>query len=185
MIRYLLMTMLVISTAGCAGISIHHTETVSVQNPVPLSSSTFFFSEDKGANRWACEAVYGSTEALTKKEFISAWGEPQEKQITSKGETWIYSESNRWCGLVVYVIVPIPLMLPICETYDKVYFEHGVAVSSDSHRYVGYAFVLTITGPGLASPGGVHDRHPMVGAGSAGYSNACSKEHLKPLKHKE
>lgn len=185
MIRYLIMTVLVISSAGCVGISIDHTVSESVHSPVPLTVPKILFSDHQERDRWACEAAYGTKEPLTKKEFISAWGEPREKQLTSKGEIWIYSETDRWCGLFVYVIVPIPLILPVCETYDKVYFENGVAVSSESHRFVGYAFYLSPPGPAFARPGRVNERDKLVAIGEGGYDNACSKAYIKHLQPKK
>jgi hypothetical protein len=32
-------------------------------------------------------------------------------------------------------IIPIPLVLPVCETFDNVYFEGDVAVSTKSRRF--------------------------------------------------
>jgi len=83
------------------------------------------------SGRWACESLDGPAKPLTKKEFLEAWGEPDEKISTETGETWIYQENGKWCGVW---ILPIPLMLPVCKTRDEVIFEGDVAVRSNSRR---------------------------------------------------
>lgn len=35
------------------------------------------------------------------------------------------SSERKWCGATLWVIVPIPLMLPLCKNYTKVAFENG------------------------------------------------------------
>src|SRR5262249_52783075 len=89
-------------------------------------------------DRWACQQSQDPERRLKKDDFVSAWGEPKEKVTTAKGETWIYLDSWRWCGVWVSFIVPAPLLLPVCETYDRVEFEGEVAVRSQSRRVDGY-----------------------------------------------
>lgn len=120
--------------SGCIGFSLDTTETVEVKNPVPLYDHQAD-ADWGGSHRWACESESASFSPLTKNFFLAAWGEPREKIISANGETWLYDESGRWCGLWVGVIVPIPLLLPVCDTYDSVYFEEGVAVSAKSRRF--------------------------------------------------
>ena len=42
---------------------------------------------------------------------------------------------RKWCGIVlVAVIVPIPLMLPVCESYIEAAYEGGTPKSATLHR---------------------------------------------------
>jgi hypothetical protein len=51
--------------------------------------------------------------APTSEDFRRAWGEPKSiEQITSQTR-WTYNIDVAWRGLVVFAVIPIPLMLPV------------------------------------------------------------------------
>ena len=120
--------------AGCLGYATDMPSTVEVENPLPRVAENSDSSSEV-SDRWACQSETGAFEPLSKNYFLNVWGEPKDKLTTETGETWIYEESGRWCGLWLGYIVPIPLVLPVCKTFDKVNFEEGVAVSSHSRRF--------------------------------------------------
>jgi len=147
------------------GYSLQMPETVDVEKPVPLTD------QQKGAvsgdfNRWACESQSTSFTPLSKDHFLSAWGEPKEKIVTVTGETWIYRETGRWCGLWLAVIIPIPFVLPVCETFDYVYFEQDVALRIKSRRIVqsSAGIMLTPYGfvPGYARSGKITENKASI-----------------------
>jgi hypothetical protein len=132
--NFLLSPLITIMCTGCLGYSLDTPETVEVENPIPLSDHQF--EADWGVpSRWACESQSASFSPLSKDYFLNAWGEPKQKIISVNGETWVYEESGRWCGLWLGYVIPIPLVLPVCETFDNVYFEGEVAVSAKSRRF--------------------------------------------------
>src|SRR5215467_6576868 len=110
--------------SGCFGFLVDKPFTTEIQHPMPNKAPNL----PPGRDRWAVESY--PTSPLTKDHFLAAWGVPREKLTTPKGETWIYAENARWCGLWVAFVVPIPLLLPVCETYDRVAFEGDAAVRS-------------------------------------------------------
>lgn len=41
-------------------------------------------------------------------------------------ETWIYNK-KLWCGAVPVLILPIPLILPVCDGFDQIDFKENNA----------------------------------------------------------
>lgn len=165
-IRSLLVAELAGACAGCVGFALDVPTTHEVRNPVPLMVKEGTFSSDNQLARWACQSDAEASAPLTRNDFLAIWGTPTAQVATAKGETWIYEERNRWCGLWVFVIIPVPFALPICDTYDKVAFEGDAAVSSRSRRFrdlvmgVGahpYGFF-----PFMSRPGRVTENRPQV-----------------------
>ena len=57
----------------------------------------------------------------SQKRFREDWGEPSEIITVSESEeTWVY-KSTLWCGL-------FPLILPVCEGFDRVDFRDNTAI---------------------------------------------------------
>ncbi len=110
--KFLLSPLISLLCTGCLGYSLDTPETVEVENPIPLSDHQFDANWG-GPSRWACESQSASFSPLSKDYFLNAWGEPKEKIISVNGETWVYEESGRWCGLWLGYIIPIPLVLPV------------------------------------------------------------------------
>ncbi|MDH4323348.1 MAG: hypothetical protein OEW90_04330 [Betaproteobacteria bacterium] len=165
-IRSLLLAALASACAGCVGFAVDIPTTHEIPNPVPLMAKGGGFGTADKQARWACQSDAQASAPLTKNHFLNTWGAPMAKVATAKGETWIYEERNRWCGLWVFVIVPVPVVLPFCDTYDKVSFEGDFAVSSQSRRFrdlvmgIGahpYGIV-----PFMSRPGRVTENRPVV-----------------------
>lgn len=79
----------------------------------------------------------------TKEEFIKEWGTPTKILSTSENketgyyetrlspsenrETWVY-ERSLWCGFgPIIFFVPIPLLLPVCDGFDRIEFQGNEA----------------------------------------------------------
>ncbi|HEY5761619.1 MAG TPA: hypothetical protein VIS73_00280 [Rhodocyclaceae bacterium] len=131
------------SCAGCVGVSLDMPRTAELSHPAPLVAAGAMPTAYK--SRWACQSPEGVFPPLGPGDFLSAWGEPASRRTTAGGEIWTYAERGRWCGAWIFAIVPLPLLLPICDTYDEVTFEDGRAVRARSRR-----FHLTGIGVGFA-----------------------------------
>jgi len=46
-----------------------------------------------------------------------------------------FNNNRSWCGLTIWVGIPIPLWLPVCQTYTELTIEDGVPVSA-RERYL-------------------------------------------------
>jgi len=150
--------------AGCFGFLVDKPWTKDIQNPMPLKVDRFPISSER--DRWACQPSPDPSAPVTKLAFLTAWGEPTDKVVTTKGETWIYAEKGRWCGLWIAFVVPVPLLLPVCETFDHVEFEGELAVRSESRRMdrfgMGLLFYYFIPFPLMVVPAAATDNSPMV-----------------------
>jgi hypothetical protein len=168
--RTLLIASLAAGCTGCVGLMVDQPWTQEIRNPVPLKAEKFFGGPND-LDRWACQPGSGPAVPQTKDRFLGAWGVPKEKVPTAKGETWIYSESGRWCGLWVFFVLPLPILLPVCETFDHVVFEDERAVRSASRRMDGAGIGLGFHPaamwplPFLIRPARVTDVQPGVNIG--------------------
>jgi hypothetical protein len=165
-VRLLLLLALVTACAGCVGFSLEIPSTHEVRNPVPTKAQEGSFGAGDKLVRWACQSASEPSVPLTKSHFRDMWGEPGEKLATAKGESWIYAEGHRWCGLWAFVVLPVPALLPMCDTYDKVSFEGDVAVSSSSRRFRGLTMGVGAHPYGffafMSRPGRVTESKPQV-----------------------
>jgi hypothetical protein len=76
----------------------------------------------------------------TKEDFLKAWGPPKSilstfenketgfyetrlSPSTENRETWVY-ERRLWCGFgPMFFIVPLPLLLPVCDGFERIEFQ--------------------------------------------------------------
>ena len=66
---------------------------------------------------------------FSKADFLSDWGAPDEVvQISANREMWIYKHGEEYCGVVLAVGVPIPLIFPSCKVFDHITFENDLAI---------------------------------------------------------
>lgn len=155
-----------ISCSGCAGILFDSSRHSEIDHPVPRTTDQVFSK----AERWACQPAGEPSVRATRDDFLKHWGEPQSRIVSGNNETWRYSEAEkRWCGVWLVFVVPIPLLLPICDTYDTVEFKDGIALHSSSRRFHTTGLFATIFPypiAGILRDGGVTEGHPnrRVGA---------------------
>ena len=136
--------------AGCFGFLVDKPYTVDIRNPAPLEASNPVVRV--GKNRWACQQTNYPPVLIHKADVLRAWGAPREKAPTPRGETWTYRENWRWCGIWIGLIVPVPVLLPVCETFDHVEFEGDLAVASKSRRPDFFGYVLAFPVPWVPIP---------------------------------
>ena len=111
---------------GCVGAVVMRTRTLTFKPPSVGASAAV--SAVSGA-------VQQGTDAPTAIWLEEHWGKPTSVRLASpesEGELWTYKFGRVWCGVVPWVVVPIPLVLPIGR--EQVVFlvqERDQVVSAD------------------------------------------------------
>jgi len=86
-----------------------------------------------------------SSSYTMKGDFLRDWGKPNKIITTSeKTEIWIY-ERHLWCGVVPIFFVPIPLILPVCDGFERIEFDGDDAKSMHVKRNAEFVY-LTLMG---------------------------------------
>lgn len=102
----------------------------------------------------------------TKTEFLREWGKPDEIISTSEEmETWIYNK-KLWCGIIPIVILPVPLILPVCDGFDRIDFRDNVATSLHTRSIVYGGVIFIPPGPAGADPACRYPLPPNKGVDS-------------------
>ena len=123
MLKSLALCVLATLLAGCVGVVSLHRESVTQAPPFQQNSSyTDSAGKLRGANTSTREAV------------LREWGAPSDRQVDGATETWIYNRGKDWCGLVLGVVIPIPLVLPVCSTEDRIVLQGDSVVSITTLR---------------------------------------------------
>jgi hypothetical protein len=104
--------------SGCVGVIALHPESTTYTAPFARDSS---YTDSAGKLR--------STGTTTQDAFLREWGPPSSKTLGPDGESWTYQRGKEWCGVILGVIIPVPLVLPVCTAEDKIVFQDGVARS--------------------------------------------------------
>jgi hypothetical protein len=89
----------------------------------------------------------------TKTDFLKDWGEPDEIISTSEDlQTWVYNK-KLWCGVIPVLILPVPLILPVCDGFDRIDFKGSVATCLHT-RSITYSGIIIFfsAGSGWAEP---------------------------------
>ena len=60
---------------------------------------------------------------VQKTDILHQYGEPDKKEFSPSGETWVYHKGLQWCGITLWVIAPLPLGLPICPSSTAIIFD--------------------------------------------------------------
>jgi hypothetical protein len=82
---------------------------------------------------------------------VTYFGIESAKDNHPQNGSKIYNERTEWCGLTIWAIIPIPLLLPVCKSYEEVTFTNGEPTKRVSHYVKGSGllcgpFVLIPTG---------------------------------------
>ena len=111
---------------------------------------------------------YNKVTKVIKEEFLKDWGTPDEIISTSENkETWIYNR-KLWCGVIPIVVLPVPLVLPVCNGFDRIEF-HGNEAKNLHTRHVvpkGFLVVLIKDGWVFNDPACRHPLPPSNGLDS-------------------
>jgi len=147
---------------GCFGLAV--TSPVECKNETPFTGvHDIFYLPAANKERLPKTAakmldsigLLGQTpKASTKADFLKEWGEPDKIISTSEDQqTWIY-ERHLWCGVIPMVFIPIPLVLPVCDGFDKIYFMGNEAKLLHTRHSSTGGFFIVMSPAGGASGGG-------------------------------
>jgi hypothetical protein len=109
--------------AGCVGAVALHPESVTQAPPFQPNRP---YTDSTGKLR--------SANTPTREAVLREWGEPADREVKAGTETWLYNRGRDWCGVVLGLIVPIPLVLPVCSTEDRIVVQGESAVSITTVR---------------------------------------------------
>jgi hypothetical protein len=85
---------------------------------------------------------------LTKTEFLKDWGRPDRIDVTSENmETWTYNR-HLWCGIMPVFLLPVPLLLPVCDGFDRIEFQGDTAERMHIRRILSSGVVLPVVTSG-------------------------------------
>lgn len=48
-----------------------------------------------------------------------------ERENPDGSKTYVLQDETKWCGLTVFAIIPVPLMLPLCQARTEVTYRNG------------------------------------------------------------
>jgi hypothetical protein len=151
--KLILFAILCLTLQGCVGVVIPKTRTKVISDPVV---SVYKDVPDAVRARNLSEATKSVMETTncTSEWLRTYWGDPQQISHLSENldEIWTYKSGLVWEGVVPFVIIPIPLVLPVA--HEKVCFmlHDGRVVSASVTRSctVGgtYGIILNPNGGG-------------------------------------
>jgi len=130
-----------LTVSGCAGLLVNAPQECESETPYPGVHDRNLFKVDRRKFSETASEVFDTFGLLapeprcaTKDEFLKEWGKP-DKIITTSGteETWIY-EKHLWCGVCPVFLLPLPLVLPVCDGFDKIEFKDGAATRLHTRR---------------------------------------------------
>lgn len=60
-------------------------------------------------------------------DLVRSFGEPDERRATADGaEEWVYLDGWRWNGPVLFVVIPLPLLVPVGHDSTTYVLRDGV-----------------------------------------------------------
>ena len=128
-----------IMQSGCAGLLVN--TTAECKNETPFIGVHDIFNTKPAPQRGSIKA-----------EFLKDWGNPDEIISTSENEaTWIYNR-KLWCGVIPVLLLPVPLILPVCDGFDRIEFQGNEATNLHT-RHIVTDGILIGAGPFIPSMG--------------------------------
>ena len=124
-----------IMQSGCIGLIVN--TPAECKNAIPFTGVHDIFVWTKPAPK----------KVTTKAEFLKDWGNPDEIISTSENEeTWIYKR-KLWCGVIpILMILPVPLILPVCDGFDRIEFHGNEAKNLHTRHIVSSGFYNSSSG---------------------------------------
>lgn len=149
--KFILFAALCISVQGCVGVVVPKTRTKIINDPAVCA---YRGVPDEVLTHDSREAGGAFTTNCTPEWLRTKWGAPDHisHDKANQDEVWMYKGDFAWVGVVPFVIVPIPLMLPL--TREKVRFSvhdgHVVSARVTKSVTVGgtYGFIPNPEGGG-------------------------------------
>jgi len=143
--RITLLIIYCLTLSGCAGISI--VSSATEDKSAALSTSKGMFKAQIRKNGMLIDNISG----YTQEKVISLWGYPSHTYKKDNKEYWVYSRDTAWRGVVIYAIIPVPLLLPTGDNATTIVFENGQSIGA-TYEHTNVSF----TGCGIFLPF-IHD----------------------------
>jgi hypothetical protein len=126
-----------ITQSGCIGLIVN--VPAECKNETPLTDIHDIF--------WTKpQSKEASPKGSTKAEFLKDWGKPDEIiSVSDNEETWIYNR-KLWCGVIPVFLLPVPLILPVCDGFDRIEFQGNEAKSLHTRHTVTGGLVFPVAG---------------------------------------
>lgn len=156
LLRCVCVVSFILATAGCGMVVLTPGE---CRNEAPTLDARKFFPTSSAIQ---------STQPPwpTKSMFSRAWGRPDRIEWAAEDcEIWVYDE-KLWCGVVPIFVLPVPLVFPACDGFDRVEFRGDTARVLHIRRIVTAGF--------FGAPGG----------GAVGADPACRNPIPVPLRER-
>lgn len=110
--------------SGCVGAVVFFPDVVSHTSP----------GLALGAQRGKILRHPPTTEKYNKEKVTNLWGTPDLVVSTEHGERWHYARGFTWSGILLFVIVPIPLMAPVGHSHTALEFEGSELINIEEDR---------------------------------------------------
>jgi hypothetical protein len=132
-------------TQGCVGIVTRGMETRKFEPPMVAALSATY-NVGSSTEAWGEPRVESPTSMWIKDH----WGQPAHIRVSnspSQQELWTYRFERKWCGLLAWVVVPIPLVLPLGQERVVFQVEDGRVIKAEVTTLGGYEAVAGCWGP--------------------------------------
>jgi hypothetical protein len=145
---------LTLTLSGCAGLMIAYPD--ECKNETPFTGVHDIFWKKPRPKQKVLGIVIPEIphpKISTKAEFLKEWGKPVKIIATSENEeTWIY-ERHLWCGAVpIIFLLPVPLLLPVCDGFDRIEFQGNEAKRLHTRRILWAGIILLPPTPLAGDP---------------------------------
>lgn len=123
----ILIAMLCPLLQGCVGIVIPGSRTQAIDNP----TISFYEHEPYGVTKRTTSAA-SKAGAYTAEWLHASWGTPNSIHHVAKtsDEVWTYKSGPIWEGVVPFLIIPVPLILPVAHEIVCFSLHNGYVVSA-------------------------------------------------------
>lgn len=108
MLKKMILVGFLLTLIGCVGIQ-PITSTAKREHGPPIGSKVGDLAYREGVS--------------TKSDVLRTWGEPKRKYIEGDKEHWVYNRDLAWRGIVLWLVAPIPLLVPAGMNETTVQFD--------------------------------------------------------------
>jgi len=122
----ILLALLTINLSGCAGYYYSKSSGVMEKD---LTLALLVVPENK-RNLWKKKDVEFSNDDRAFPLGALPMNQENRQKVPVEIETKIFNDKRSWCGLTIWVGIPVPLWLPVCHTYTELILEDGEPVSA-------------------------------------------------------
>jgi hypothetical protein len=112
---------------GCVGVVVPRPRTETIDNP----RISFYVHEPYGVTRRTSSEATNAV-VYTSEWLQTSWGTPNSirRLAGTPDEVWTYRSGPIWEGVVPFVIIPVPLVLPITKKKVRFSLRDGHVVSA-------------------------------------------------------